>query len=47
MVLTIKHKLTIYKRFQQDIWGYCYSDLNCEKLLENPHVKLKLSNIIS
>jgi len=30
MVLTIKHKLVIYRRFEKDIWGYCYTDNRCE-----------------
>jgi hypothetical protein len=26
MVLTVKHKYILYRRFQHDIWGYCYTD---------------------
>lgn len=35
MVLTIKHKFTIYRRFEQDIWGYCYTDDRCEYIYSN------------
>lgn len=26
MILTIKHKFGIYRRFELDIWGLCYTD---------------------
>jgi len=26
MVLTISHKIKLYRRFECDIWGYCYTD---------------------
>lgn len=37
MILTIKHKFIIYRRFETDIWGYCYTNLRCRffKALEN------------
>lgn len=37
MILTIKHKFILYRRFETDIWGYCYSNLRCVyfKLLKN------------
>lgn len=31
MILTIKHKFNIYRRFEQDIWGICYTDVRYEK----------------
>lgn len=38
MVLTIKHKFSLYRRFQYDIWGYCYTDTKCAYLYD---VKLR------
>lgn len=39
MILTIKHKFILYRKFETDIWGYCYSNLRCQnknfKLLKN------------
>lgn len=29
MVLTVKHKRLIYKKFEQDIWGYCFNHPDC------------------
>lgn len=34
MVLTTKHKMILYRRFRKDIWGYCYTDLECLKILK-------------
>lgn len=30
MVLTIKKRFGYYKRFEQDIWGLCFSDFRRE-----------------
>jgi len=27
MILTVKHKFTIYRRFEIDIWGFCFSSI--------------------
>lgn len=27
MILTIKHKFSIYRKFEQDIWGICFTDV--------------------
>lgn len=32
MILTIKHKFNIYRRFEQDIWGICYTDTRVKQL---------------
>lgn len=36
MVLTIKHKFVLYRRFQYDIWGYCYTDDRCAYIYNTP-----------
>lgn len=35
MVLTTRHKLLLYRRFECDIWGYCYTDESVELLFKN------------
>lgn len=39
MVLTIKHKLVLYRRFEYDIWGYCYTDDKCAFIYNVPQRK--------
>lgn len=31
MILTIKHKFNIYRKFELDIWGVMYCDINCDE----------------
>lgn len=37
MILTIKHKFNIYRRFEQDIWGMCYTDTRIKQLKTVKH----------
>lgn len=37
MILTIKHKFNIYRRFEQDIWGMCYTDTRIKQLKNVKH----------
>lgn len=37
MILTIKHKFNIYRRFEQDIWGMCYTDTRRKQLKTIKH----------
>lgn len=39
MVLTIKHKFTLYRRFEVDIWGFCFSSLECLKSERKKYIK--------
>lgn len=51
MVLTVKHRFSIYKRYESDIWGIMYTDKealtiiksrrksNIEKLIKSPYLK--------
>lgn len=41
MILTKKHGFGIYRRFQQDLWGVCFTDLFSSKLI-NLFKKIKL-----
>ena len=34
MILTIKHKFSIYRRFEQDIWGICFTDTRVDDYKE-------------
>ncbi len=33
MVLTTKHRMMLYRRFRKDIWGYCYTDMECKTVV--------------
>lgn len=46
MVLTTKHRFTIYKRFQKDIWGYCFTDERCEYIYQQFQTRFGLRNKI-
>lgn len=35
MVLTIKHKMIIYRRYRCDIWGYCFTNMECKIIYNN------------